>query len=183
MKKKNLLLIFCVASMVSLSACGSDKNINSKDENSETVTEAVQEENTTAAKSILNEGGMVYKDENITITYIGIDNKEYLDDDERKNYYNIRFSFDNLSDKTFYIEDKNIVINGESANPSWKGYMIPAQEKKELIAIIGEEDADKFPMDSIENIKTQFEIGWEYILPGDTVELVDSYVTEEILIE
>lgn len=97
----------------------------------------------------VEEGGVLYQDENIIITFDGIDGEE---DD-----YDVKFILENLSDKTLTVQARETSINGFMVDPICSMEVAPGKKAKDGMSIWGE-DAEDNPMSEVENIETKFHI-------------------------
>lgn len=108
----------------------------------------------------------LYQDENLIITYDGIEGTE---DD-----YDVMFIIENISDRTLTVQVREVSINGFMVDPTCSIEIAPGKKAKDGMNIWGD-DAEITPMSETENVETKFHIfdanDWEY-----------SYDTENVII-
>lgn len=109
---------------------------------------------------------VVYQDENIIITWIGLSGKE--------SEYKIKFTVENLSEKTLNVQLRETSINGFMVDPTCSIEIAPGKKAIDGATIRGE-DAENCPMSSVENIETKF-------LIYNDEDWADRYDTENIVI-
>lgn len=96
-----------------------------------------------------NEGTVIYSDENVIIKYAGVDGKD--------SEYKIKFSIENLSDKTLTIQLRESSINGIMARVICSIDVAPGKKAIDGGTVWGE-DAKTNPMSSVKNFETKFHI-------------------------
>lgn len=101
----------------------------------------------TVTPTLVPKNKLIYKDENVSITYTGISGEE---DD-----YNINFLIENTSDRTLEIQVRETSINGFMVDPICS--MEIAKGKKIIDSMsISYDNAKLIPMSKVENIETKF---------------------------
>lgn len=116
----------------------------------------------------VEEGGVLYQDENIIITFDGIDGEE---DD-----YDVKFIIENLSDRTLTIQVRETSINGFMVDPTCSMTVAPGKKVKDGMGIWGD-DAEDNPMSEVESVETKF-----YIFDMNDYDY-EGYDTENIVIK
>ncbi len=109
---------------------------------------------------------LLYKDENVSITYTGISGEE--------KYYNVNFLIENTSGKTLVIQVRETSINGFMVSPICSMEVAPNKKTEDSMKILGK-DAERTSMSKVENIETKFHI-------FNDNDWSDSYDTKNIII-
>lgn len=115
----------------------------------------------------IEEGDVVYQDEEVIITYDGIG--------ERSRGYEIKLIVENISDQTLTVQARETSINGFMVDPMCSIEVAPGKKAKDGIGIVGEAAEDN-PMDEVESVETKFCV---YRGSG----FMDSYTTDNIIIK
>ena len=107
---------------------------------------------------------LIYKDENVSITYTGISGKE--------NDYDINFLIENMSNRSLVIQVRETSINGFMVSPICSMEVASNKKVEDSMEILGK-DAERTPMSEAENIETKFHIfNWDYNFNYDTDNII-----------
>lgn len=118
----------------------------------------------TVTPTLVPKNKLIYKDENVSITYTGISGEE---DD-----YNINFLIENTSDRTLEIQVRETSINGFMVDPICSMEVASNKKVEDSMEILGK-DTERTPMSEVENIETKFHIfNWDYNFNYDTDNII-----------
>ncbi len=114
-----------------------------------------------------SEDAVVYQDENVIIHYNGMS--------ENGDNYDVNFTIENLSSKTLCVQFRETSINDFMVVPIGSIEIAPGKKAKDSMKIYGDE-AEEYPMSSVESLETKF-----HIFNNDDIS--DYYETESIKIK
>lgn len=103
-------------------------------------------------KSKNNGNGVVYKDKNVLIKFIGLEKESY------GNGYDIKISIKNLSKRSIVVQARESSINGIMVDPVFSVDISPGKTDIDEMSIWGD-DAKNVPFKKVKNIETKFFIG------------------------
>lgn len=113
------------------------------------------------------EGGILYQDDLVTITYDGIDGEE--------SDYDIKVIIENTStDHTLTVQARETSINGFMVKPLFSAEVAPGKKIKDGLSI-KYDVAEEYPMSEVESVETKFMIYKD--------SLTDFYETDNIVIK
>lgn len=100
-------------------------------------------------KSKNNGNGVVYKDKNVLIKFIGLEKESY------GNGYDIKISIKNLSKRSIVVQARESSINGIMVDPVFSVDISPGKTDIDEMSIWGD-DAKNVPFKKVKNIETKF---------------------------
>ncbi len=107
---------------------------------------------------------LIYKDENVSITYTGISGEE--------NDYDINFLIENTSNKTLEIQVRETSINSFMVDPICSMEVASNKKAEDSMEILSK-DAERTPMSEVKNIETKFHIfNSDYNIRYDTENII-----------